>query len=283
MVAPSDTMKFGFNDMGMPTDRLETNLKLLSEAGYDGFEPTLSLDGALADPAELGRLHGLVNEYDLMVPSVLTDALWTYPLSSPDDETREQGVEAASRTIEAGATLGAETMLIVPGVVTTDVSYDCAYDYALTSVRELAPVADKHGLTLAIENVWNDFLLSPLEFATFIDEAAERGPVGAYFDVGNILRFGDPVQWIKTLDDRCEKIHVKDYDNEIDTVDGFTYPCLGDVPWHDVEKALEAINYDGWITSEVPPYSTCPELMPKQVFETLQAVFGDESVRHSTA
>lgn len=270
-------MKFGFNDMGMPTDQLETNLQILADAGYDGLEPTLSLDGALNDSEKLRRLQNLVDEYGLVVPSVLTDALWTYPLSSPDDETREQGVEAATRTIEAGATLGADTMLIVPGVVTADVSYDLAYDRALKSVRELAPVADEYGLTLAIENVWNDFLLSPLEFATFIDEAAERGPVGAYFDVGNILRYGDPAQWIRILDDRLEKVHVKDYDTEIDTVDGFTYPCHGDVPWCDVEDVLATVDYDGWITPEVPPYRTCPELMPEQVFEALQAIFCGES------
>ncbi|WP_114579332.1 sugar phosphate isomerase/epimerase [Saliphagus sp. LR7] len=270
-------MQFGFNDMGAPTDSLETTLELLAQAGYDGFEPSLSPSGELDDPAEIEQIADLTDRYDLAVPSVLTEGLWSHPLSSPDDETRERGVDIAIQTIEGGATLGAETMLIVPGIVTEDVPYDIAYDCALESMAELAPVAHEHGLTLAIENVWNDFLLSPLEFASFIDEAAEHGPVKAYFDVGNVLRFGDPAQWIRILDDRIEMVHIKDYDMEIDTIDGFTYPGQGDVPWEDVVAALDDVGYDGWISPEVPPYQTCPELMPGQVLKMAQAVFADRS------
>lgn len=266
-------MRFGFNDMGFPHDDLEENFKLVSKAGYDGVEPTLTTDDVLGQSEELKRMADLAEQYDLEIPSVLTSEIWEYPLSSPDEETRERGVEVAIQTIEAGAALGVETMLVVPGNVTDDVPYDVAYENARESMHELAPIAGEHDVTLAVENVWNDFLLSPLEFASFVDDAAERGPVGAYFDVGNILRFGNPAQWIRILDHRIEKIHVKDYDTDIDNGSGFTYPVQGDVPWHDVADALDDVGYDGWITPEVSPYDTSPELMPSQVLESIQTVF----------
>jgi hexulose-6-phosphate isomerase len=140
-------------------------------------------------------------------------------------------------------------------------------------VRELAGVAAEHDVPLAIENVWNDFLLSPLEFAEFVDRATEDGPVGAYFDVGNILAYGHPEQWIRILGDRIQKIHVKDYDTDIGTSEGFTYPTQGDVPWDAVADALGGVGYDSWITLEASPYPTGGEQMPRQSLECLEAVF----------
>jgi hexulose-6-phosphate isomerase len=265
-------MKYGFNDMGFPHESLAENFKTVAEAGYDGVEPTLT-DETLTDPAEIERMAKVADEHDLRIPSVLTSQLWETPLSDPNQATRQKGIDVATRTIEAGARLGAETMLIVPGVVTEDAPYDVVYENALTSVRELAPVAEEHGITLAIENVWNDFLLSPMEFASFIDEARTAGPVGAYFDVGNVVRFGDPKQWIRILGDRIENVHLKDYDAGIDTAEGFTYPTLGDVSWDGVVEALDDIDYDGWITPEVPPYETSTGHMPRHVFENTRAVF----------
>lgn len=266
-------MQFGFNAMGFHADPAES-VPVVAAAGYDGVEFSLDVDGALTDPDDLAALAALADDHDLETPSVLTPAFWEHPLTSTDAETRAEGVRHGRALIDAAATLGADTALVVPGVVDEATPYDVAYENALDGVRELAKYASGTGVTLAVENVWNDFLLSPREFAAFVDAASEAGPVGAYFDVGNVLRFGYPEQWIRILDDRLVAVHVKDYDESVDTIDGFTYPLQGDVDWPAVREALDDVGYDGWVSPEVPPYETRGERMPEQVLANLRAVLG---------
>ena len=164
-------------------------------------------------------------------------------------------------------------MLIVPAVVDEQTPYDEAYDRALDSVRALAASGADRGVTVCVENVWNDFLLSPLEFARFVEAASDAGPVGAYFDVGNVKRFGYPAQWIRILGEHVERVHVKDYRTDIDTMEGFTYPLEGDIDWTAVDEALAEIGYDGWITAEVSPYRTAPERLPPRLRADLEYLF----------
>lgn len=263
-------MHFGFNDVGFPHDDRAENIAAIAEAGYDGVELTLDEDGALADPAIREDLLAMTEEHGLEIPSVHTLTFWEYPLTSTDEETRREGIEQATRFIEAAADLGAEVALVVPGVVDESTPYDEAYENSLESMHELAGVAADHDVTLAVENVWNKFLLTPREFAEFVDDAARSGPVDAYFDVGNILRFGYPEQWIRILGDRIVAVHVKDFDQSDEV---FTYPLQGDVDWEAVAAALDDIGYDGWIAPEVSPYETNGEQMPAQVLDNLRTVF----------
>ncbi|MFB6135895.1 MAG: sugar phosphate isomerase/epimerase family protein [Halobacteriaceae archaeon] len=265
-------MEFGLNAMCFPHGTLEDDLAVAAEAGYDGVELSLDAD-ALGDEERVAEMRSAVEDHGLTVPSVLTPAFWETPLSSTDAATRERGVERGRDLITAAADLGAETVLVVPGVVDEQTPYDVAYENALEGVRALADHAYDLGVTVAVENVWNDLLLSPLEFAEFVDRAGEAGPVGAYFDVGNVLRFGYPEQWIRILADRIAAVHVKDYDTDVDTAGGFTYPLQGDVDWDAVVEALDDVGYDGWVTPEVPPYESHPERMPAQVRDNLAAVF----------
>lgn len=264
-------MQFALNAACFPHDSIAENVALAAEAGYQGIEPRLRPDGALTDPDARREIAALADEHGLAIPSVLSPAFWQHPMTSVDRETRERGVEMGERLVAAADELGAETVLVVPGQVNEETPYDAAYENALESVRELNDAAAEHGVTLAIENVWNDFLLSPREFATFVDDAGES--VGAYFDVGNVRRFGRPEQWIRILGDRIAAVHVKDYDTDVDTANGFTYPLQGDVPWDAVNEALAEIGYDGWIAPEVSPYETRGERMPAQVLDNLRAVF----------
>jgi hexulose-6-phosphate isomerase len=266
-------MQFAFNDVGFPHDDLARDLDAVAGAGYAGVEFALAEDGALTDAAARADLAAAASDRDLDVPSVLTPAFWEHPLSSTDEATRERGIAAGEALVAAADDLGADVALVVAGVVDESTPYDRAYENARDSLRELAAVADEHGITLAVENVWNDFLLSPREFAAFVDEAAEAGPVGAYFDVGNVRRFGRPEQWIRILGDRIAAVHVKDYDADVDTADGFTYPFQGHVDWDATAAALADVGYDGWVTPEVPPYETRPGRMPGQVLDNLRAVF----------
>lgn len=266
-------MKFALNQMGFPHDDLEQTVESLGNAGYDGLEPNLTEDGPLWDDDRVATLRSRAREKGLEFPAVSTTLHWEYSLSSSDEATRDRGLEIGERMIEIADALDAGAVLIVPAVVDDDCSYDEAYERGLEATRSLAETAADRDVTVAVENVWNDFLLSPLEFRSFVDEASDAGPVGAYFDVGNVRRFGRPEQWIDILGDRIERIHAKDYRTDVDTIDGFTYPLQGDLAWEAIDAAVNDIGYDGWITAEVPPYETYPEQMPSQLLANLRRIF----------
>jgi hexulose-6-phosphate isomerase len=266
-------MQFALNQMGFPADGLGRNAELVADAGYDGIEPNLTADGPLWDDDSVAAFADRLDELGLAVPAVATTLHWDRQLASDDDATRAAGIDVGERMIELAAELGAGAVLVVPGVVGESEPYDEVYDRALNSVRALATVGAEHGVTVCVENVWNDFLLSPMEFAEFVDRASASGPVGAYFDVGNVRRFGHPEQWIRILGDRIERVHAKDYRTDVDTMEAFTYPLEGDVDWPAVEAALRDAGYDGWVTAEVPPYRTAAERMLPRVQSDLSYLF----------
>ena len=142
---------------------------------------------------------------------------------------------------------GGTTVLVVPAVVNTKVGYRDAYKRSQKHIRDLIPDAQAHGIKIAIEEVWNKFLLSPVEFARFIDEF-ESPWVGAYFDVGNVVEFGYPQEWIRELGKRILKVHIKEYAKP----KRFDYKLgEGEIDWTAVRDALRDVGYDGWITAEV--------------------------------
>ncbi len=157
--------------------------------------------------------------------------------------------------IEEARLYGADTVLLVPGRVSKDISYDENYRKAQAQVRAGIPYAERQRVKILVENVWNNFLLSPMEMARFIDEFQSPW-VGSYFDVGNVLRYGWPEQWIRILGPRIGKIHVKDYsvkkmENE-GLWQGFDVRLgEGDCDWPAVRKALAEIDYRGWATAEL--------------------------------
>jgi len=272
-------MDLACNAYCFPHDGFEENAAAAATAGFDGIEPSLDPDALEAgddggDGEAVAAVRETAAEHDLAVPSVLSPGFWQYPLSSTDEKTRSEGVRLGRRLIQAADALGADTVLVVPGVVDEDTRYDHAYENALAGVRELAPAAADHGVTLAVENVWNDMLYSPLEFRQFVDAAADAGPVGAYFDCGNVARFGYPEQWIRILGDRIAAVHVKGYDADVDTSDGFTYPLAGTIDWEAIRTALTDVGYDGWVAPEVPPYDSLPERTLPRLREDLAAILG---------
>jgi len=143
-------------------------------------------------------------------------------------------------------------VLLVPAVVDRSTSYSDAWTRSQRVIRErLLPLARELKVIIAVEEVWNKFLLSPLEFARYIDEF-ESPWVRAYFDVGNVVFYGYPQDWIRTLGPRIVKIHLKDFNLER-SKGLFAWKNLGegDVDWQHVRRALADINYSGYVTTEV--------------------------------
>jgi L-ribulose-5-phosphate 3-epimerase len=262
---------YGFNDMGFPHDDLERNCECVAQAGYDGLEVRVD-EAMLADPRHAERVREVAEAYGLQVPSVAASAIDSGALASPDEDRRSRAVERAKRLVRevAADVLDADTVLLVAGSVGPDNRYDRAHECALRSAREVAGAAGDAGVTLAVENIQNDFLTSPLEFADFVATAGEAGPVGAYLDVGNARRYGHPEHWVHILGDDLHRVHVKGHDKADERV---TYPLLGDVDWDAVADALEDVGYDAWITQELDAYRSRGERMPATVLDDLRAVF----------
>jgi len=183
----------------------------------------------------------------------------TYPITSEITEVRENGINALNKMVEAAATIGADTVLVIPGMMTADMDYLEGYKRAQDAIAKVAVNADKFDVQLAVENVWNNYLYSPLELNRFVDEI-DNEKVGVYFDIANARIFGFPEQWIKTLGKRIKKLHVKDFRVSVGNITGFTNLLDGDVDYPAVMKALNDIGYGGELVVElIPPPKYCIE------------------------
>jgi L-ribulose-5-phosphate 3-epimerase len=223
-------------------------MKAIKEAGFEGVEMMSHMD---QDEVLKAR-----DEVGLTIPSVCGRDHWSKPLSHPDPKVREEGLEALKQTLRDAKRYGASSVLLVPAVVNQEVSYDEAYTRSQAEIRKAVPLAEELGVKIAIENVWNQFLLSPMEAARYVDEFKSPA-VGWHFDIGNVITYGWPEQWIHILGKRIQKLHVKEFsrkkrDNE-GLWKGFHVGFLeGDNNWPAVMKALDDIGYQGWGITEQP-------------------------------
>jgi hexulose-6-phosphate isomerase len=177
---------------------------------------------------------------------------WKFPLSSADPAVVSRSVAGMETSFRNAKLWGADTVLLVPAVVDAQTSYRDAWTRSQSVIRErLLPMARDLRVVVAVEEVWNKFLLSPLEFARYVDEF-DSPWLKAYFDVGNILFYGFPQDWIRTLGKRTVKVHLKDF--QLDRPGGrFAWKNLGegDIDWAEVRKALADVGYDGYVTTEI--------------------------------
>lgn len=229
---------------------LVEKFNLLKELGFDGVELSSPND---FDTAEVVAAR---DESGLPIHGVVDSVHWQKTLGDPDPAVRAEGLEGLQTALQDAHDYGASTVLLVPAVVNAEISYADAYSRSQAEVRKALPMAEDLGVKIAFENVWNKFLLSPLEFARYIDEF-ESEMVGAYFDVGNIVTYGWPEHWIRTLGDRILKLDIKEYSREKRDEEG-PYAGFrveigeGDCNWPVVMEALDEIGYSGWATAEVP-------------------------------
>lgn len=219
---------------------LKDRLKLAKDVGFDGLEvPPM-------DEKAAKELREISDDVGIELHSVIYGG-WHAPLSSADEKVVAAGLEGLKRALHTAKIVGADAVLLVPGIVNAQTRYAECYERSQRNIKRILPLAEELGVTIAVENVWNNFLLSPIEFARYVDEfGSER--VRAYFDVGNIVKFGFPEDWILTLGKRIVKVHLKDFRRD---KNAFVMLLEGDVDWKAVRKALIEVGYRGYLTAEL--------------------------------
>lgn len=220
---------------------------LAKAVGFDGIEMQ-----TVTDRADAEAIARASQDTGLVIHSVMNSAHWQYPLSSADPEVVKKSVEGMTTSLMNAALWKAGIVLLVPAVVDAKTSYADAWSRSVPVIRDqLLPVAEGVRVQIGIEEVWNKFLLSPLEFNRYVDEF--KSPlVKAYFDVGNIVFYGYPQDWIRTLGRRIVRVHLKDF--KLDRGAGrFEWKNLGegDIDWVEVRKALDEAPNASWVTTEI--------------------------------
>lgn len=240
------------------------------KAGYDGVEPVMSESGYLnpsTSQKEILAMRRMAEDLGLEIPSVGVWSLWENNLVSDQESIRNKAFSIVQKQIEAAHLLGADTILVVPGYVGCSfaskpekIRYDIAYERSQDALSRLSRDAQQAGVAIGIENVWNRFLLSPLETRRFLDEIGSDC-VGMYLDVGNVIYTGYPEQWIELLAGRIKKLHMSDYRFDQAGIGAFVDLFAGDVDFPAVAEAIAKIGYDDYITLEMlPNYKQFPEV-----------------------
>jgi L-ribulose-5-phosphate 3-epimerase len=278
-------MKKGINIWSFPDGKpiLEC-AKLAKKAGFDGIELSLNEFGELGlettDQEALALRHQ-ITDLGLEISGLATGLYWSHSMTSESEATRTKAMDICKKQLETAAALGADTILVIPGAVGVDfisgcdvIQYDKAYERAQESISRLAPFAEQTGVSIGIENVWNKFLLSPLEMRQFID-SIDSPFVGSYFDVGNVVFSGYPEHWIRILGSRIKKVHFKDYRREAGGLHGFVDLLAGDVNYPAVMEAFKEIGYDGYAAAEmIPNYSHHTEQIIYNTSASMDVILG---------
>ncbi|MFC4778175.1 sugar phosphate isomerase/epimerase family protein [Paenibacillus sp. GCM10023252] len=278
-------MQKGINIWSFPGDmNITACIRTAKDAGFDGIELALNETGELSlgsTSDEVRSYRRLAEDIGIELTSLASGLYWSYSLTSSSAATRAKAKDIVRKQLEFASILGVDTILVVPGAVGVDfipdsevVPYEDAYNYALEAFTELAEDAEQHGVTIGLENVWNKFLLSPLEMRGFIDTIGSDY-VGAYFDVGNVLATGYPEHWISALGPRIKKVHFKDYRRDAGGLHGFVDLLAGDVNYPGVVQALERINYSGYVIAEmIPSYTHHTKQIVYNTSASMDAILG---------
>lgn len=217
------------------------------DAGFEAVEMR-----TVTSEDEAVQIRDAAKSANLRIHSVMNEDHWRLPLSSDDPTVVAGSVKGMETSLRNAKLWGADAVLLVPAVVDARTSYKDAWTRSQQVIRErLLPLARELKVVIAVEEVWNKFLLSPLEFARYVDEF-ESPFVKAYFDVGNVVFYGFPQDWIRTLGARIVKVHLKDF--HLDRRSGqFTWPNIGegDIDWPEVRRAFNEIKYAGFVTTEL--------------------------------
>ena len=261
-------MKKGICIGSLPGESTAARFKLAKTAGFDGVEI-----GPLRSDTERTEIKQIATDAGIALCSVMNGKHWSHPLSDADPSVREVSRNAMLDSLATAEAIGADTVLLVAAVVNPKTTYEEAYQRSQEEIRKLVPTAKEKGLTIAIENVWNKFLLSPMEFSQYIDEF-ESDAIGAYFDVGNIVAYGFPQHWIRSLGSRISKVHVKGFNAGQHRFTYLIEDCT--IDWNAVMTALADVGYDDYMTAELPVGEDDPEGTVHQISEDMSKIIAGE-------
>ena len=219
--------------------------QLARDCGFEAIECPTTPDNAKAE-----EMLAASKAAKLPIHSVMNAEHWRSPLSSADPAVVEKSLEGMRTSLRNAKVWGADTVLLVPAVVNPETTYAQAWERSQREIRKLIPLAAELKVIIGIEEVWNKFLLSPLEFARYVDEFNSPW-IRAYFDIGNVAIQAYPQDWIRTLGGRIVKLHVKDFAFR-KRVAEFTPLLEGEIDWKAVHSALADIGYQGTATVELP-------------------------------
>jgi len=246
------------------THPIDDAIRCAKAHGFAGLELCIGPEGALntqTSQAECEKIRKAIDAAGLVVQTLASGMSWGFNPTSDDPAVRQRAVELHGAALERAAWLGCQAMLFVPGVVKSPISpdivrYDIALERAREAVKQLLDVAERVGVDLCLENVWNGFLYSPLEFADFVDSFNSKR-LGVYFDVGNPVGYHQhPPHWIELLGKRIRRVHIKDFNENFNWLGAYSFCDLGagQVPWPQTMAALRAIGYDKTLVAEMMPW-----------------------------
>ena len=220
----------------------DQKLALAKKCGFEGIE----LSGPVEDLAIAKEMGAQARQAGVPIHSIVYGG-WDAPLSDSKPDVTAKGVAGMETAMRSAKACGADVVLLVPGIVTETVGYAEAYDRSQKNIRKLLPLAKELKVIIAVENVWNKFLLSPIEFARYVDEL-DSPWLKAYIDVGNMILFGFAQDWVRTVGKRIVRIHLKDFKRQ-----GSQWTNLldGDVNWPQVRAALAEIGFTSYMTTEL--------------------------------
>ena len=255
-------MKKGINIWSFPQGTIKDSLTLAKKAGFEGVELALNGDGELSlqsTESEIKQVKKMADDLGLALYSLSCGLCWDYRLSDDNANVRQKAKDMIKKQLETAKILGADTILALPGVVNVEfsmpekkVAYDVVYNRGLEALNELKADAEAMQVNIGLENVWNKFLLSPMEMRDFIDKIGSDY-VGSYLDIGNTLYCSYPEDWVRILGSRIKKVHFKDYRLQAGGLHGFVDLLAGDVDYPEVVKALNEVGYDDWVSAEMIP------------------------------
>jgi L-ribulose-5-phosphate 3-epimerase len=270
-------IKKGINIWSFPGDMSIIDcMKLAKKAGFEGIELALALKGPLSlqsTDEEILSYRKASEEIGIKINSLASGLYWQFSLTSNREDIREKAKNVVKKQLDTAKLLGADCILVCPGTVGVDfkpddvvpdakdieffagseiIDYDVAYERSQSALKELSPYAAEKEVVIGIENIWNKFLLSPLEMRNFIDEVGSPW-VQVFLDVANMVLFGYPEQWIKILGHRIKKVHFKDFRRGAPTLAGFVDLLAGDVDYIKVVDAFIDTGYEGWANAEMCP------------------------------
>ncbi|RYG25497.1 sugar phosphate isomerase/epimerase, partial [bacterium] len=175
----------GLNAWSLPgglegTLRPEDAIAKAKQHGFEALELCVGPDGEFGLDVTEERCREIVriaSDQGIALRSVASGTYWGRSIGDPDEATRAEALEDLRKLVRITGWLGAKTLLTIPGAVDVFFApdrpvqpYDEVRKNALEGLRAVAPEAEAAGVRMGIENVWNRFLLSPVEMRDFIDE-----------------------------------------------------------------------------------------------------------------